>query len=379
MKPTSFCTICTHTCYQELMGLLLSLSLHHPGETIYCMVDTKTKEEIERMTPQPKLNIVWKVNLDKYTGLNRVMMTQKNIFGTFLINKINIIKEALKEQKDTLFLDSDIFILDEINDIEGGQELGMSPHYIKDIDVKNYGFYNAGVFWTNNAEILDTWINTIDNTHSCPEQINMEKLRKFKYFEFGENYNFSWWRVKQSVVPPQEIINNISTKQNAIFYKNKPLKFVHTHFNSDNPLYYHFNKLIINLLEKCKRYRELLCLTRMKEKKWTIHLPHQPLAGKWFHTDDSFRELCILMRSKNIDVDIELLKTEGNVWLKPNVLLYDRPTLYWINQQCFKSYKMLLGNGDIEKEGMQLQKNGYGCLPLDFLAKASNDIGKIIG
>ena len=305
-------------------------------------------------------------------------MTQKNIFGTFLINKINIIKEALKEQKDTLFLDSDIFILDEINDIEGGKELGMSPHYIKDIDVKNYGFYNAGVFWTNNAEILDTWINTIDNTHSCPEQINMEKLRKFNYFEFGENYNFSWWRVKQSVVPPQEIINNISTKQNAIFYKNKPLKFVHTHFNSDNPLYYHFNKLIINLLEKCKRYRELLCLTRMKEKKWTIHLPHQPMTGLWFHTNDSFRELCILMRSKNIDVDIELLKNEGNVWLKPNILLYDRPTLQWINQQCFKSYKMLLGNGDIEKEGAQLKARGMNVTPWIFWPRRPMILEKVL-
>ena len=53
MKPSSFCTICTHTCYQELIGLLLSLSLHHPNEKIYCMVDEKTKNEIIQLTPQP--------------------------------------------------------------------------------------------------------------------------------------------------------------------------------------------------------------------------------------------------------------------------------------------------------------------------------------
>ena len=379
MTPSSFCTICTHTCYKELIGLLLSLSLHHPNAIMYCMVDSKTKEEIDKLTPKPKLDIRWKVSLDKYTGLNRAMMTQKKIFGTFLINKINIIKEALKENKDTLFLDSDIFILDKITDIDHSKELGLSPHYIKDTDVKNYGFYNAGVFWVNNIKILDAWTNLIDNTHSCPEQINMVKLKQFDYFEFGENYNFSWWRVKQSSVSPQEIVSNISIKEKTILYKNKPLKFVHTHFNNNDSMYRHFNVLIVNLLQKCKRYRELLCLTRMIENKWTIILPHQPMTSHWFHANDSFRELCILLRSKNADVDIELMKNKGNVWLKPNILLYDRPTLQWINQLCLKSYKMLLGNGKMEKEGKELREKGVDVSPWIFWPRRPMILEKILG
>ena len=47
MIPSSFCTICTHPCYKELIGLLLSLSLYHPNATMYCMVDSKTREEID--------------------------------------------------------------------------------------------------------------------------------------------------------------------------------------------------------------------------------------------------------------------------------------------------------------------------------------------
>jgi len=343
------------------------------------MVDSKTKEEIDKLTPKPKLDIRWKVSLDKYTGLNRAMMTQKKIFGTFLINKINIIKEALKENKDTLFLDSDIFILDKITDIDHSKELGLSPHYIKDTDVKNYGFYNAGVFWVNNIKILDAWTNLIDNTHSCPEQINMVKLKQFDYFEFGENYNFSWWRVKQSSVSPQEIVSNISIKEKTILYKNKPLKFVHTHFNNNDSMYRHFNVLIVNLLQKCKRYRELLCLTRMIENKWTIILPHQPMTSHWFHANDSFRELCILLRSKNADVDIELMKNKGNVWLKPNILLYDRPTLQWINQLCLKSYKMLLGNGKMEKEGKELREKGVDVSPWIFWPRRPMILEKILG
>ena len=47
MKPSSFCTICTYPSHNELIGLLLSLSLHHPNEKMYCIVDNKTKKKIE--------------------------------------------------------------------------------------------------------------------------------------------------------------------------------------------------------------------------------------------------------------------------------------------------------------------------------------------
>ena len=97
MIPSSFCTICTHTCYKELIGLLLSLSLHHPNATMYCMVDSKTKEEIDRMTPKPLLDIHWIVSLDKYTGLNRAQMMAKKIWVEFQMQKANVISLALQK------------------------------------------------------------------------------------------------------------------------------------------------------------------------------------------------------------------------------------------------------------------------------------------
>ena len=41
MKPSSFCCLSTYGCHQELFGLLLSLSIHHPNSNVYCLVDTK--------------------------------------------------------------------------------------------------------------------------------------------------------------------------------------------------------------------------------------------------------------------------------------------------------------------------------------------------
>ena len=50
MKPSSFCTMCTSTCKQELIGFLLSLSIHHRDEKVYVICDTLTKETIENMS-----------------------------------------------------------------------------------------------------------------------------------------------------------------------------------------------------------------------------------------------------------------------------------------------------------------------------------------
>ena len=55
VKPSSFCTISTYTCSFELVGLLLSLSIYHPNENIYILTDTKTKNYIDTITPQPKI------------------------------------------------------------------------------------------------------------------------------------------------------------------------------------------------------------------------------------------------------------------------------------------------------------------------------------
>jgi hypothetical protein len=87
MRPSSFCSLATYTCHHELFGLLLSLSLYHPGEKVHCLVDSKTKKTIDESTPKIKLNIKWHVKLDKYSGMNRRQMEQKGIWSEFQMMK----------------------------------------------------------------------------------------------------------------------------------------------------------------------------------------------------------------------------------------------------------------------------------------------------
>ena len=341
VKPNSFCTISTYTCSFELVGLLLSLSIYHPNEKIYILTDTKTKNYIDTITPQPRLQMKWLIELDKYDGMNRQIMTEKGIWGEFQMAKAIVIKYALENVADTLFLDSDIIITDTINDIDNTKEIGVSPQFIRQEHIDKTGFYNGGMLWTKNMSVPNDWIEFTKLSRYF-DQASIEDLaRKYSYFEFGENYNLQCWRLMLSLESPQQIANNINSLPNdKLYYKNKPLKFVHTHFLDQR--FQQFNNLIIQHLTNAKMYKILAIIYRVINNKWVLKIPKQPIQGLGRHNNDSYRELPILMKLQNKDVDVKYDDTTIHCWLEPNILTYDRPTLEWCNQEIMKSSLFLL-------------------------------------
>lgn len=99
-------------------------------------------------------------------------------------------------------------------------------------------------------------------------------------------------------------------------------------------------------------YKIKILIHRMKNKKWTIHIPIQSHPNGFYrHNNDSFRELCKLMK----DVQIHTTNSE-HVWLEPNILLYDRPKLEHMNKEGLNANMILLGNGSLNVEGKEIQK-----------------------
>lgn len=353
-KPSSFSTICTSNCAFELTGLLLSLSVYHTDETIYIMSDTKTKKIIDNMTPTPRLNIKWFIELDEYDGMNRQIMEKKGKWSNFQMSKARIISKALENEKDTLFLDSDIIITGIIDDIDNSKDIGVSPQFITQEHIDKTGYYNGGCLWTKNKEVPNDWIN-FTKTSRYVDQASIEDLaKKYTYFEFGENYNLQCWRLMLSSETPQQIANHITSLPNdKLYYKKKPLKFVHTHFLDQR--FQQFNQLIIKHLTNAKMYKVLAIIYRVINNKWVLKIPKQPLQGMGHHNNDSYRELPLMMKLNNNDVEVKYEVKTIHCWLEPNILTYDRPTLEWCNQEIMNSSLMLLGNGDVNVEGKQLQ------------------------
>ena len=376
MKPSSFCTICTLPCAFELIGLLLSLSIYHRDENIYIISDTKTKKIIEEMTPKPRLNIKWFVELDEYDGMNRMIMEQKGLIKEFWNNKARVIKKCLNDFNDTLFLDSDIIILDELNDIDDTKELGVSPQFIKQVNIDETGYYNGGCIWTRSKNVPDDWIK-YTKTSRYVDQASIEDLvKKYTYFEFGDNYNLQCWRLYLSPEGKHKIISYLSSDNGIVMYKDKPLKFIHTHFLDQR--FNDFNSLLFNHINNAKMYKILLIMFRVIKNKWIIKIPKQPVQGLGYHKNDSFRELIILMRKYNKDVDIELVNDSIHCWIYPNILLYDRPTLEWCNKEILDSSLFLLGNGDINKEGKELKGHLKNVKPWIFWPRRPMIVEKIL-
>ena len=361
-SPASFCFICTNTSFYELQGMLLSLSIYHTNAIVYGLVDNETKNNIDKLKPKLKLNLKLHVTLDKYSGKNRAIMERENIFKEFLLNKAEIMKLALKECSDTMLLDCDIVFFQPINNIDKTKYVGLSPHYIKKENTDEVGYYNIGIMWTKNIEVVNDWIE-FTKVSRYFEQASLEDLaKKYSYQTFDENINLMPWRLLLSD-NPQQIIDNINLKNNDLYYKDKPLIFVHTHFLDGR--FKQFNNLIINALRKIKRYKELLIIDKILNKNWTIKIPKQPRHGIWRHANDSFRELALLYKKNNSDVNIELIDN-GHCWLGNHIILYDRPTQEWFNQDLLNTSLILLGNGDINKEGQILKQNNLNVKPWIF-------------
>ena len=297
MFTSSFCTICTDKCSYELVGLLLSLSLFHENSTIYIMCDSATQNSIKNMSPQSKLNIVWYIELDKYTNMNREKMEKSNLWSEFQMAKANIMKYALEHETDTLFLDSDIIITNKISDIDISKELGVSPQYIKQYHLDKTGIYNGGMLWTKNKEVPNDWIK-FTKTSRYYDQASIEDLvSKYEHFKFGENYNIQCWRYYLSDESKETIAKHITSIPNdTIYYKNQSIIFVHTHFLDKR--FNEFNNIIVNNLHNAKQYKLLAIIFRVIYKNWIIKIPKQPLKNMGFHKNDSFREIPILLKIK---------------------------------------------------------------------------------
>ena len=85
----------------------------------------------------------------------------------------------------------------------------------------------------------------------------------------------------------------------------------------------------------------------------------------WNHDNTSFRELALLLQKNNKDVKIELTD-KVHCSLFESIILYDRPTSQWFNPDLKQSSLILLGNGDINAEGKELEKHGLKVKPWIF-------------
>ena len=245
MKPACICSFATNSCLYDMKVFLLSLSYSNPGSTVVIFVDTDVKAMVESLDDL-KLNLTMICNLDSYSNKNRQQLERQGTWSLFQMTKAALLDYCLATYPDALFLDSDIFVINEI-EIPDSCELALSPHYISEHTTRLYGYYNGGCVWTNNKTMPEKW-RMYTKKSRFHDQASLEDCAKiFTTKVFDSNHNLSWWR------EDLDVESYYSVDQNNIYYKNRPIIFVHTHFNND--AYKKFNDLIRNMLRKCESKR----------------------------------------------------------------------------------------------------------------------------
>ena len=350
-KIESFCTFATKSAYKDLRLLLCSLELYHKDVPIFIICDKWINDKIDN----DKYNLIIhkKIELEKYTDLNRQQMEEQNIFKEFLYKKIDTLELALNYKKNTLFLDCDIIILNKMDlliDIE--YDVAVSCHNIfKNLEEK-YGKYNVGFIYVKTKEVLNYWRNLMDKNIGYYEQGALDYFEeKFKVFKFDDSYNYGWWRLFQCD-EPQQRANLFTLDNNNIYYEYKTLKCIHTHLYQQNDQQtISFNSFILELLVKIKHPIIKFIMKENEESvdiKPNIIIPKMPRNDFWNHAGDTFRELVTMWKQQNLCNVIE--GDTKHVWFNKigDVLLYDRPTLEWLDKDNNLKYnKILFGNPEI--------------------------------
>jgi hypothetical protein len=246
---TSFCTFATKGVYKDLRLLLHSLELYHPDIPVFILCDKWVNDKID--SDEYNLKIYKRIDLEKYTDMNRKIMEEQNLFTEFLLKKADVIDYAMEFYENTLFIDGDIVILNKLDLlIDRKYDVGLSPHHIFEESEKMFGKYNAGLMFIANKNITNNWRHLVKTRGGFVDQQSLDYFEEdFKVFKFDDSYNYGWWRLFQCVNPQERL--NLFSIDDTIYYEFNTLKCIHTHlYEKNDPQTVQFNKLILQMLEK---------------------------------------------------------------------------------------------------------------------------------
>jgi hypothetical protein len=262
MLAEYFCTFATNGYINELKILIQSLSINNPNSKLIIFSDSIIKTELELFLKEHPLflEIEILIKLDKYTNTNRQIMEKTGIFKEFTIIKADLIEYALTKYEYTVFLDSDILVVNPISLPEDYKsfDIGLCPHFILPKYVSKVGYFNSGFIFSSNKDFPTYWRNATKKSRYF-EQASLENCaKKFKTFNFGENYNVAWWKIELGFRPKTLAYSLLTSDLTNIYYNKNPIIFIHSHFNQKS----RFNEVIFNILKNSEDKSFLLKLIK---------------------------------------------------------------------------------------------------------------------
>jgi len=224
-KLESICTLVTRTSENDFIQLLSSIRTNFKNIKLYILCDSYIEALFNQEEDQQCIFIN---QLDNYKDLNREQMEEKGIWTEFMLKKTDIIDYSLTNHCNTLFVDSDILFLNNKLDINFESQVGLSPHYISQLEQNKYGKYNAGFIYISDKEVTKYWRET-DHSDYYQEQGLLNTFpNKFSYFEFDELNNFGFWRLN-NIDNQEELKKEITFNDGKHYFRDNEINSLHIH------------------------------------------------------------------------------------------------------------------------------------------------------
>ena len=201
-KIESFCFVATANLKDEAEVLLRTLRLFH-DEPVYVICDKETRIHLKRM----KLcdNVKFKTSAEK----EHLDAIQEKVFedhscvandihhAPSIVKKMEAMDFALKLHDNTFFLDTDIIVLDNLQEYFTA-EVVLSPHFYpkgKQHKGFEFGFYNAGYLFCANKGFPRFWRHLYLTDSTFFEQECMNRISDYYNIQtFSKEHNVGFWR-----------------------------------------------------------------------------------------------------------------------------------------------------------------------------------------
>ena len=201
-KIQSFCYVCTKELKTELAVSIYSLRQFH-SQPIFALVDQETKEHLEKFNFS-KIHIKVGANKEHLQKELDALGETYDDLKTFhrkecIAKKMDAMEWALERHDNTFFLDSDIIVIDNLQE-NFTSDVCISPHFHeqdqegRDLD-QRVGAYNAGYLFCSNKDFPKWWKSNFYNKSKFYEQECMNRIPdNFSTQCFPKDHNLGFWR-----------------------------------------------------------------------------------------------------------------------------------------------------------------------------------------
>jgi hypothetical protein len=218
-KIQSFCFVATKNIKEEAELLLTSLRQFH-NQPVYVICDKETRIHLVRQKLAEGVTFKIQAEQEQLDEINEKIFKSRSCIANKIHNPAAILKKmgvmdlALKYHNNTFFLDSDIIVLDNLQEYFTDQVI-LSPHYYpqsREHKGFEFGFYNAGYIFCANKGFPRFWKNIYLNDSIFFEQECMNKISgHYTIQTFGKEHNVGFWRGEELPEKAKSIHVHVTT------------------------------------------------------------------------------------------------------------------------------------------------------------------------